>query len=55
MTDSLRQGWPAFWSESATERKVKAAGAAPQKYIYYYKKHKFQYEINVKLDAASAH
>ena len=32
----LYQGWPTFWSESATERKVKAAGAAPRKYIYYY-------------------
>ena len=42
----LGQGWPTFWSESATERKVKAAGAAPWKYIYYYKKHNLQYEIN---------
>ena len=45
-TIDVRQGWPAFWSESEIERKVKAAGAAPRKYIYYYKKHNLQYEIN---------
>ena len=28
------------------ERKVKAAGAAPRKYIYYNKKYNLQYEIN---------
>ena len=28
------------------QKKVKAAGAAPRKYIYYYKKHNLQYEIN---------
>ena len=43
---TLNQGWPTFWSESATERTVKAAGTAPRKYIYYYKKHNLQYEIN---------
>ena len=44
--DHLDQGWPTFRSESATERKVKAAGAAPRKYISFYKKHNLQYEIN---------
>ena len=28
--NGLEQGWPTFWSESATEIKVKAAGAAPR-------------------------